>query len=658
MPLNISLAMKKITVLMICLFSFFIGYAQYNKYIVRFSDKMNNGFSLNTPLDFLSDRAIERRNRYHISMDSADLPISIAYLDSIRLAGNVTILNASKWLNQISIETIDSTALNKILQFPFVVNTKPIAPRLSHRGKSKEYSYKTINTAIKKQKSSSANQFNYGQSAEQINIHQGAFLHDHGFKGDNIQLAVIDDGFYHYDILPTFDSINQHQQVLGTWDFISNDSIVNEDDQHGMYCLSTIAADMPGVFVGSAPKSSFYLFRTEDVNSEYLIEEHNLACAAEKADSLGVDVCSISLGYNTFDDPVFDYSYSDMDGNTSISSRAVDIAAQKGMLMVVAAGNEGNQNWHYINTPADADSCLSVGAVDSSGQVAYFSSYGPSSDGQIKPSVAAVGWNAVVANDNDGAPMYSNGTSFACPIMAGISSCLWQAFPEANNMDIIKVLESSSSNANHPNDSIGFGIPNAKKAFVLLQKKYFTNEILTDKCNIAINLSAKMDSTMRILIERKLPTDSDYTPISIFHSNETYSMQNFSFIDDLSEVDHSTINYRYSMIIVNDTTYYLDSTTIALSNPCNRDTITDTRIFVYPNPVSSLLHININDDEAGLYSLIISNEIGQKIYHKEFLHTRGRELKSINTSLLSKGVYFFTLYVNERKRLTKKLIKL
>ena len=650
--------MKKILVLAVSLFSLLIGNAQYNKYIVRFSDKLQNDFSLDAPQTFLSNRAIERRNRYPISIDSSDLPISGAYIDSIRLAGNVTILNTSKWLNQVSIETYDPTAITRIIHFPFVVKAKAVAPRLSEHSIPKHSGSQLFNIPTQVQKTNSSELLDYGLSANQIKIHQGEFLHNHGFKGTDIQIAVIDDGFYHYDALPTFDSILHNQQVLGTWDFVSKDSSVNEDDKHGMYCLSTIAANIPGVFVGTAPKTNFYLFRTEDVNSEYPIEEHNLACAAEKADSLGVDICSISLGYNTFDDPAFDYSYIDMNGNTSNSAKAVDIAASKGMLMVVAAGNEGNQDWHYINTPADADSCLSVGAVDSNGYVAYFSSYGPSSDGQVKPSVAAIGWNAVVANEFDGLPIFSNGTSFACPIIAGLSSCLWQAFPEASNMDIIKVLESSSSNANNSNDSIGFGIPNAKKAFVILQKKFFRNEILPIDCNIAINLTAKMDTTMRLLVERKFPTDSAYSTITTFHSEENYKNQRFTYLDEISIFDYSNVKYRYLMVIGRDTSYYVDSAEIILFTPCNVDTISNNQIKIYPNPFSSILNIDIENNEEYLYSFSISNESGQKLLHSSYKHNKGRASHTINTNTLSKGIYFITVYINGRKDHTRKLIKL
>lgn len=650
--------MKKIQVLFLCLILLNVSFGQYNKYIVKFKNKGSNNFSLDAPEVYLSERSIERRSRYNINFDSTDLPVSPAYLDSIRIAGNVSLLNVSKWLNQVSIETDDTIALQKINQYFFVQQINPIAPKFLLNAQTAINNHPTPIAHRNTFKKSNSAAFDYGESTQQIRIHRADFLHNHGFSGNGMQLAMIDDGFYHYNSLPTFDSVVLNQQILGTWDFVSNNSDVTDDDYHGMHCLSTIAANIPGVFVGSAPKTSFYLFRSEDVNSEYPIEEHNLACAAEKADSLGADVCSISLGYNSFDEPLFDYTFSDMDGNTSMSARAVDNAAKKGMLMVVAAGNEGNNVWHFINTPADADSCMTVGAVNTNGEVAGFSSYGPSSDGQIKPSVASVGWNTVIANYFDGSPTIGSGTSFACPNLAGISTCLWQAFPEASNMEIIQAIESNSSNAKNPDNRTGYGIPDVKKAFVALQKKYFSFQTLPLNCNMSINLSARMDSTMNIIIERKFPTDTFYSVVKNFQTNEPYGKQNFSFTDSLSHFDYSNVTYRFKMIIDNDTTYYPDSSNIFLFIPCKSDTLGDDLIEIFPNPVSTELNLSINISYDAVCQINIVSETGQTIYCDELKHNKGKEFKKINTASFSKGIYFVVINLNGQKRITRKFIKL
>jgi hypothetical protein len=349
------------------------------------------------------------------------------------------------------------------------------------------------------------------------------------------------------------------------WDFVAGNASVNEDHPHGTNCLSTIAANMPGTFVGTAPKTSFYLYRTEDAATEYPVEEQNWAAAAERADSLGVDICSVSLGYFTFDNAQFNYTYANMNGNTSMIAQAADIAAKKGMLVVVANGNEGTSSWHYLITPADGDSVLAVGAVSTNGVVGSFSSYGPSSDGQVKPGVAAVGVGAIVASTSNGQPVSGNGTSFACPNMAGLATCLWQAFPEVNNMNIITTLQQSASKAANPDDRVGYGIPDMKKAFVLLQKQLFTKQVTQTSCKASLQWSAKTDSVISITLERKLSTQSSYSTISTQTSTGAFAMRNFSFTDDLININATSITYRIRMDVSTDTSFYLDSATISFN---------------------------------------------------------------------------------------------
>ena len=544
--------------------------AQFTRYIVRLKDKGSNPYSLANPSQYLSARAIQRRTRYGIAIDSADLPITPRYIDSIRLAGAVTILNYSKWLNQVAIQTTDATALAKINAFPFVISAGPIAALIQPVEHPVNKQLDAPSTIIPGDPIPQVvtDYYNYGQSYGQIHLHNGEFLHNRGFRGQGMQLAVLDAGFYHYLTLPTFDSIRANNQVLGTWDFVAGDASVDEDHTHGMNCLSVIAANMPGVFMGGAPKASFYLYRTEDVASEYPIEEENWAAGAERADSLGVDVCSTSLGYFTFDNPIFNHTYADMNGNNTMIAIAADIAAKKGMLIVVAAGNEGNSAWHYIITPADGDSVMAIGAVSTSGQVAGFSSYGPSSDGQIKPSVAATGVNAVIANPTTGQPSFGNGTSFACPNMAGLSTCLWQAFPEVNNMSIINNLQQSADRFNNPDNRTGYGIPNMKKAFVQLIKQLYTQQITITNCITSLQWTAKADSVITIDVQRKLPTDINYVTINTQVSTGAFTARNFLYNDNLTAIPNGLIKYRLRMNIAADTSFYLDSATINHAQNC------------------------------------------------------------------------------------------
>ena len=453
--------------------------AQFSKYVIRFKDKAGTPFTLNNPSQYLSARAIQRRTRQNISVDSTDLPITPRYIDSISLAGNVTILNKSKWLNQVCIQTTDAAALAKINSFSFVISANPVRRteqiEISEKKTKNKFNEDVSQTAVTQSLQNTTDYYNYGSSFAQIHIHEGEFLHNNGFRGDGMLMAIMDDGFRNYLTVTAFDSARNNNQVVETYDFVANKTTVTEEDTHGAYCFSIFAANWPGQLVGSCPKAKFYLYRTEDVSSEYPIEEQNWVAAAERADSIGVDVFSTSLGYTTFDNPVFDHTYADMNGKTTIIAKANTLAARKGIISVVAAGNDGNDSWHYIGTPADADSIVTVGAVNSSGIVANFSSYGPSSDGRVKPTVASVGQGTFFAALNN-QPASGNGTSFATPNMAGLITCLWQAFPDFTNMEIIEAVKRSSSIYSTPDNRIGYGIPNFHKAFDdLTQQRFLKN---------------------------------------------------------------------------------------------------------------------------------------------------------------------------------------
>lgn len=466
--------MNKIIIILIIGLSLFSPGAQgqFSKCIVVLKDKNNSPYSFNNPSAFLSVKAMARREKQHISIDSTDFPVNPAYLDSIRNAGVVTILNASKWLNQVLIQTTDNNALNKISQFSFVKNTEEIAPRRSGSRYEEKNSLPETSPAKKINKIQGGdNYYNYGNSFAQINIHEGEFLHNRNFRGEGMTIAVLDAGFYHYDTNPLFDSVRISNQVLGTWDFVANKASVIEENAHGMLCFSTIAANKPGSMVGTAPKAKFYLFRTEDASTEYPVEEQNWVAAAEMADSLGVDLITTSLGYTTFDNPALDYSYADMNGKTTICARGAAYAFKKGLFISASAGNSGSSSWHYISTPADGENVLAVGSVNASGNASDFSSYGPSSDGRIKPDVVSVGSNTVVAGlDGNPTNAYS-GTSLSNPNFAGLVTCLWQAFPERTNFEILDAVRKSSSQYINPDAKKGYGIPNMRIAYTILQNK-------------------------------------------------------------------------------------------------------------------------------------------------------------------------------------------
>ena len=650
--------MKAIIIFFLCGTIFSATQAQ-TRYIIKFKDKGTNPFSIANPSQYLAQRAIQRRIRYGIAIDSLDLPVTPRYIDSIRLAGVVTILNASKWLNQVTIKTTDAVALAKINSLPFVKSSMPVAARANEL-------FTPVNKILDGPQNTnvespnllsarvSADAINYGAAYGQIHLHLGEFLHNHGFKGEGMQVAVLDAGFFRYQNLPTFDSIKINNQILNTYDFVANESSVNEDDSHGMNCLSTIAANLPGTFVGTAPKAIFCLYRTEDVASETRIEEHNLAAGYERADSIGVDVCTVSLGYTTFDFPSQNYTYADMNGNTTMSAIASDIAAKKGMLPVIAAGNEGTSAWRYIATPADADSVMTVGAVDTLGNVGNFSSFGPTSDGRIKPNVAATGVRAVVASPSTGLPVYSNGTSFAAPNIAGLTTCLWQAFPEYNNMAILDAMQRASSRFTTPNDRIGYGIPDMKKAFVILLRKSFTKQNTVAGCLATFQLNVKQDNSMKLVVERKLSNEIVYSSFKTFAGTGNFTNKNISFTDDLSLTSGGNINYRIRLDIASDTSFYLDSLIIATPQVC---TITLNSLKVNPNPVVDNLNIIISREKASRIMISIINAAGKKVYENAYQQAAGSLIKKINMQQMSAGIYFVKVFADDKKIQTIKVFK-
>ena len=470
----------------IILFAHVTAFAQYDRHIVELTDKKGTTHTLANPSTYLTSKAIERRTKQNIAIDSTDLPIPAAYLDSIRNVPDVTVINVSKWLNQVLIQTDDVNALNRINGFPFVLSTREIAPKA--RPSMQEpatQKFKQEFSRINEHESArltAINAINYGNTFNQIHLHDGEYLHDLGFTGRGITIAVLDAGFNSYKTNPAFDSVRMDNRILGEWDFVAGHASVNEDHIHGAQCFSIIASNRPGILVGSAPHASFWLLRTENDNSEYPVEEQNWAAAAEFADSVGADMISSSVGYVDFDDPVFDHPYADRDGNTCIVTRAADLAAKKGMIVVNSTGNNGNLNndMKYVTCPADGDSVFTVGGTDVKGNLYASSSWGPNGNGRLKPNAVSVAQGAVFASTS-GNPVSGSGTSYACPNLAGLVACLWQAFPEFTNMEIIDYVQRSSNLFDAPNERFGYGIPNFARAHTLL-----TNERLARNGNIIL----------------------------------------------------------------------------------------------------------------------------------------------------------------------------
>ncbi len=443
--------------------------SQFSRLIVQLKDKGGNSFSLSNPSQFLSAKALLRRSKYNIPLDSTDLPATQNYVNSIKAISNVAVLSVSKWLNRVLIQTTDPAAISTIQAFPFVVSVSNSAPKFigQHPPKTKfDEHVQPLQPDAGKTSQVTSNTYNYGTNYNQVHIHEGEFLHNKGFNGSNMQITVLDAGFNNYKAVTAFDSIRMNGQVLGERDYVDYDGSVSEDDTHGMYCLSTMAANWPGQMVGTAPKANFWLVRTENAPNEYPVEEHNWVVGAEFADSTGSDMISSSLGYTTFDNSIFDHTYNDFYKNTATSSQGAALAAKKGMIVMNSAGNEGNNSWHYLGFPADADSVCAVGAVNGQGIIAGFSSRGY--PGKIKPNIVSVGVSTIIAGQNN-QPASGNGTSFSNPNVAGLIACLWEAFPALSNMQILNAVYRSANRYTTPDSSYGFGIPNFRVAYRIIR---------------------------------------------------------------------------------------------------------------------------------------------------------------------------------------------
>ncbi len=430
-------------------------------YWISFTDKNNSEFSLSRPQDFLSNRAIQRRVKQNIAVDSLDLPVNHNYISEVVQLGAHWI-HSSKWLNGITVMTESADFMNQVVQLPFVREvqlTKKVTTKSAFNKFNEPETEESvpIDTAY------------YGLSVFQTGIMNGQFLHNQDFKGQGMQIAVLDGGFLNTDIYPAFYTLWSNNRILGTKDFVDPSVNIFDTHYHGMSVLSCMGGFIQGELVGTAPASSYWLIRSEDVDSEYLIEEDNWVAAAEFADSVGVDVINSSLGYYEFDDPTMNHTYADMNGKTTRVTRGANIAASRGMLVFSSAGNEGNSNWKYIIAPSDGDSVFCVGAVNKDSIPANFTSYGPASDGDIKPNATALGWNTYLQKSN-GLLGYSSGTSFSSPVLAGMATCLWQSVAEAKAYEVKMAIEKSAHLYENPDSLMGSGIPDFKLAWEILDE--------------------------------------------------------------------------------------------------------------------------------------------------------------------------------------------
>lgn len=453
-------------------------------YWISFKDKNNTPFSVGQPEAFLSPRAISRRVLQGISITEADLPVHPAYLDSLKTDELVQVFYSSRWMNGALIQTADQTSLDRIRGLSFVSGSELVKPgeeafkekipgnnELRSGGQNlgqRNFEHSLIEALGKANWRSNFSGLDPGYSSESIAQINGIKLLEDGFRGAGILIAVLDAGYYAADQLSVFSHLWESGRIAGTRDFVETPENIFGSSPHGTYVLCVMAGHRPGALMGTAMEATYLLIRTEDVRTEYKIEEFNWLAGAELADSIGADVINSSLGYSRFDDPEQDYSYSDLDGGTTVVAQAANMAFERGILVVNSAGNYGNQTWRFVGSPADSFGALSVGAVNIQGEVAGFSSRGPTADGRIKPDIMAHGLGVPVSDLSEGIGLV-NGTSFSSPMIAGMSASLWGKHPNALASELKRAIIESGHLFFKPDTIFGHGIPDFNWASRLLQ---------------------------------------------------------------------------------------------------------------------------------------------------------------------------------------------
>jgi serine protease AprX len=514
-------------------FLFFDAFCQITpqKYWIGFSDKNNSPYSIDNPREFLSERALSRRERQTIKINVTDLPVNTNYIDSLKRMG-CKVINVSKWFNGVIVSIDDTVLLESIKQASFVkqpiiqVSCRQAAQIESHSIKQSEFLMVDIP--------------DYGRSENQIVMLRGDYLHQQGYEGENMIIAIEDAGFANANNINSLSNLWMSDRVIALRDFVKDSLNILEAHYHGTLVLSIIAGISDQIIYGTATQAEFALIRTEDAGSECLIEEYNWACGAEFADSLGTDVINTSLGYSTFNDPLQNHRYKDMDGKTIPIAIAADIAASKGMLVVVSAGNEANNSWYRITSPADAINILAVGAVNPEGIISNFSSRGPSYDKRVKPDVCAQGVE-VIAQSENGSIVECNGTSCAAPLIAGLATCLWQANQQASSQQIIEAIRQSGSICDHPDSLYGYGIANFFKADRIL--KYMLNPVEDQSIRFNLFPNPVRDHFYVEIVRPEIALNEKITISYIDLMGRTISMETRNIDESYSLLEFQNIQY-------------------------------------------------------------------------------------------------------------------
>lgn len=577
--------MKKIISGLVCIL-FLVGFShslkagsrerQY-RFWVEYTDKKGSFYSLLKPWDFLSSRALARRSKVGFAVCMEDIPVNHWYADSVASTG-VRLLFNSRWMNGSMVNTTDSALANKLAHFAFVKQVTLVGIYNVRRGFAEAMPEAAADFSllesegeevclVKNKVKADETHFGYGLGWDQISMINGQALHNAGFRGKGIHIAILDAGFYRANVMQAFDSMYKGKRFLGSYDLVDGGKNVYNDDDHGTQVLSCMASNVRDIMIGTAPEASYLLIRTEDAGSETPAEEYTWLCGAELADSAGIDLISSSLGYTEFDDKRFGHHYGELNGNTTVITRAANMAWDRGMMVVNSAGNEGDGKWKFIGAPADAAGVIAVGAVDLDGDRADFSSFGPTADQRIKPDLVALGKGATIINSN-GYYIHSNGTSYSAPILAGSLACYLQFIADKDPIRARKFAMISGNKFLTADNQIGHGIPD-------------------------FNLAMKMATG-----DVKATTNSE-TPFMYWPDNDTIS-QYF----EIKTIQKPKENYQYKL-----------KNTLGF-------TIESGMLFPYENVLYAAL---IQPKDKGTYKLEISD--GKEKWNCKFHYSEKEKIK-------------------------------
>lgn len=642
------------------------------KYFIYFKDKgIDNGVTLNkelpqykTALNLLSEKAIERREKAKNSsdiIDYTDIPVYSDYISQLEQLG-IKISNKLDWFNAVS-AYLTTEQVNQVKFKPFVSSVekvKTLYKKNPDKLSDKSLSQQLVPTII--------DSSDYGASYKQNNLSDIIQVHNMNITGEGVIIGVLDSGFDWKN-----NNALKNMNIIKEYDFVFGDNITANQDgdktsqhDHGTYVLSIIGGYEPNMMIGVAYKSKFILAKTEDVRSETKIEEDNFAAALQWMENLGVDIVTSSLGYNEFDDGVA-YIYNDMNGNTTIITKASELAFSKGVVTITSAGNEGDKSWRYITAPADGKNIISVGAVSYENLLAAFSSRGPSSDGRIKPEVTAQGVSVFGVAAYNNAYQFNSGTSCAAPIVAGIASLLLNAYPDLTNTQVRSIILESGKNASTPNNEIGYGLLSALHAVCFpnivsdgnsyVIRKRFSNSDIQEN-SVVIKYQLKGDSLHTEYLNRNSSTNIYQFLVPSFENGKIISFS-YSYKDSngnvYNEPENGTFKFKYGFSIV------------ANKIPLSEDAETEENVNLisqnYPNPFKDKTNIDFNVSSNRDVKITIYNVLGEKVIDlfnglaNEGLNTitwNGRDSKNY---ICSSGVYIITIK-NGSKVEAKKMILL